>query len=198
MALDHSRCAHPRTPAGRAACRKAGGPSSNLHVNVAAGLTLRDPAEAKLDQVRRMAIQLIEYHLNGWTFAWDRSSRRYGQCRHGHREIGISRAQAISNPIDTTRDVVLHEIAHALVGHGAGHGPVWRAKCAEIGLIVSNRYVKVDVMPPGSWVGTCPNGHTTNKYRRPRNADRLACTLCCRAHNGGVWTAVYRFTWRQV
>lgn len=26
MAMDHTNCTHPRTPAGRAACRKAGGP----------------------------------------------------------------------------------------------------------------------------------------------------------------------------
>jgi hypothetical protein len=28
MAMDHTNCDHPRTPAGRAACRKAGGPGS--------------------------------------------------------------------------------------------------------------------------------------------------------------------------
>lgn len=41
MAMDHSNCAHPRTPAGRAACRKAGGPGA------AAGSTPNPPKTAK-------------------------------------------------------------------------------------------------------------------------------------------------------
>jgi hypothetical protein len=30
-------------------------------------------------------------------------------------------------------DTILHEIAHALVGHKEAHGPVWVAKAKEIG-----------------------------------------------------------------
>lgn len=31
------------------------------------------------------------------------------------------------------RDTVLHEVAHALVGPGKGHGDEWKAKCVEVG-----------------------------------------------------------------
>lgn len=41
MAMSHETCSHPRTPAGRAACRKAGGPGA------AAGSTPNPPKTAK-------------------------------------------------------------------------------------------------------------------------------------------------------
>ena len=34
---------------------------------------------------------------------------------------------------DVVRQTMLHEIAHALVGYEAAHGPVWKRKAAEIG-----------------------------------------------------------------
>ncbi len=42
MAMSHDACTHPRTPAGRSACRKAGGPDATKvakHVNFAIKLT---------------------------------------------------------------------------------------------------------------------------------------------------------------
>ena len=37
------------------------------------------------------------------------------------------------NSIEETKDVVLHEIAHALTGRGHGHDAVWKRMCIKVG-----------------------------------------------------------------
>jgi len=36
-------------------------------------------------------------------------------------------------PEEQVRDTILHEIAHAIAGHKAGHGWQWKAECRRIG-----------------------------------------------------------------
>ena len=67
-----------------------------------------------------------------WTFVWDtRAVRRYGQCRHRKREIGITKKLVLINTIEESKDVVLHEIAHALTGAGHGHDAAWKRMCVK-------------------------------------------------------------------
>lgn len=200
MGMDHSRCAHPRTPAGRAACRKAGGPTSSFTTNVAAGLTLRDPAEAHLDAIRRLARRLMDDHgLTDWRFAWDRSTRRYGECRHSAREIGISRALAAVNAVEQTTDTILHEIAHALCGPGKGHGPEWQRMAIRLGANPNRYYDSTKVAPAaGGWAGTCPTcGYVWIVRRLTERRKLQACTACCRRTNGGRWHRDHVFMWKQ-
>ena len=69
-----------------------------------------------------------------WTFVWDnRAVRRYGQCRYRKREIGVTKKLALINTIEESKDVVLHEIAHALTGAGHGHDAVWKRMCVKVG-----------------------------------------------------------------
>jgi predicted SprT family Zn-dependent metalloprotease len=197
MTINHASCSHPRTPAGRAACRKAGGPA--FTTNVAAGLTLRDPAEAKLADVRALALRLMaEFGVIGWRFCWDRSTKRFGECRHGMREIGISRALAAANPIEVTEDTIRHEIAHVLVGPGHRHNEVWKRMAVRVGARPDRYYDNTVVRPPaGSWTGVCPNGHRMVRYRLTERLKRSACTACCRTYNGGRFTSAYMFTWTR-
>ncbi len=37
------------------------------------------------------------------------------------------------SPITSFDDLILHEIAHANAGPGAGHGPIWKAEARRIG-----------------------------------------------------------------
>ena len=69
----------------------------------------------------------------GWTFSWDGSKKRFGLCSYGHRRIKMSRALTLVNDESEVRDTLLHEIAHALVGPGNGHGIVWKLKAQSIG-----------------------------------------------------------------
>ena len=47
--------------------------------------------------------------------------------------IWISRTHALEGSEEQIRDTVLHEIAHAIAGHEAGHGPLWKATARRIG-----------------------------------------------------------------
>ncbi len=118
--------------------------------------------------------KLTEYGLSGWTFKWDRSKRRFGQCRYRLKEIGISRELAELNDEATVFDTVLHEIAHALANVRGfireGHGRNWKDICVEIGAKPVRCYSSDQVVvPKGKVTGVCPVcGKTFEKSRMPK------------------------------
>lgn len=72
--------------------------------------------------------------LYGWTFEFNNRKGAFGLCRHSRRTIQLSRLLTQHANKAQVQQTIGHEIAHALVGPGAGHGPVWRAKMREMGL----------------------------------------------------------------
>lgn len=49
-----------------------------------------------------------------------------------HEEIRLSK-YLVEIPREQVIDVILHEIAHVIAGHEAGHGPKWKAACIKVG-----------------------------------------------------------------
>ena len=93
----------------------------------------RNGAE-RLDGVAGMARRLMDEHgLTGWTLAFVEAKRRLGDCHFRHRVIRISRTHALGGSKEQIRDTVLHEIAHAIAGREAGHGPLWKVTARRIG-----------------------------------------------------------------
>jgi hypothetical protein len=130
-----------------------------------------------LDQARRLAHELIDEHgLAGWRFEFDRAKRRAGICRHGQKVIGLSAPITRLHPETEVRDTLLHEIAHALAGPRAGHGPAWTATARRIGCSAERCVPEDAPAVPGSWVGVCSRGHSVDRHRRPERV--LLCTLC--------------------
>src|SRR3954469_8371460 len=131
----------------------------------------------ELDQAWRLAHELMDEHrLSGWRFEFDRAKRRAGVCRHGHRAIGLSAPITRLHPEAEVRDTVLHEIAHALAGPRAGHGPAWVATARRIGCS-GERWVPAGAPGvPGAWGGCCERGHSVDRHRRPERV--LLCTMC--------------------
>ncbi|MBZ2196753.1 SprT-like domain-containing protein [Occultella gossypii] len=119
---------------------------------------------------------MAEHGLTGWTFGFDNAKRRAGACRYDRRRITISRYLTALHEPAQVRDTLLHEIAHALAGHGAGHGPRWRRIALEIGCTAQRRVPAGAGEVPAPWVGTCPAGHEHARFRRPTRA--LACGRC--------------------
>ena len=83
-----------------------------------------------------MARSLMDVHgLHGWFLSTDRRATRAGACYEHFRTIVLSsnmlRNASVSDK--DVRNVVLHEIAHALVGASHQHDEVWRQKAIEIG-----------------------------------------------------------------
>ena len=108
--------------------------------NVSYGLLRRSGGEnarngaERLNGVAGMARQLMDEHgLTGWTLAFVEAKRRLGDCHFRHRVIRISRTHALEGSEEQIRDTVLHEIAHAIAGREAAHGPLWKVTARRIG-----------------------------------------------------------------
>lgn len=142
----------------------------------------RTLAAVDLEDAWTLAQRLMREHgLVGWRFEFDRAKRRAGICRHQQRVIGLSGPITRLHPEAEVRDTILHEIAHALAGPRAGHGPRWVATARRIGCS-GERCVSEDVPQlTGAWVGVCPRGHEVDRHRRPERV--LLCGRCRNAAN---------------
>lgn len=133
------------------------------------------------DEAAALARELMDRHgLRQWTFAFDRARRRLGCCDYRRRRITLSRAFVECNDLAAVRDVVLHEIAHALTP-GAGHGPRFKRTAADLGCSAGARVAPGAVVsPPFRYRLRCPHcGRCYHRYRKPSKA--LVCGPCLRS-----------------
>jgi predicted SprT family Zn-dependent metalloprotease len=146
---------------------------------------------ADLERVRRWADALIALHLDPavWTFGFDHARTRAGLCDYRAKRITVSRHLAGRYDDDEIHQVLLHEVAHALAGSAAGHGPRWKKVAAEIGYAGKRLHGGAIADDLATWVGTCPNGHEHFRYRRPTR--QLSCAKCSRRFD-----ADYLIAWR--
>ena len=81
-----------------------------------------------LVRVRLWADALIKLHLDPtvWSFGFDNAKRRAGLCNFTTKRITVSRYLASRFDDDEIHQILLHEVAHALAGPRAGHGPSWK------------------------------------------------------------------------
>lgn len=135
---------------------------------------------ADLDRVRTWADALIRMHLDPavWTFGFDSAKTRAGLCDYGRKHISVSRHLAGRFDDDEIHQVLLHEVAHAIAGSRAGHGPVWKRTARELGYVGSRLHDGAIASDLAPWVGRCPNGHEHYRYRRPTRP--LSCAKCSR------------------
>ena len=123
---------------------------------------------------------MAEHKLRGWVFCYNRGKRTLGMCDYTRKRIELSRYFVSHNEEAAVLDTVLHEIAHALAGERAGHGPKWRAVCERIGA-KPERLDREAVMPRGHWAATCPGcGSIHRRFRRPLLGRTYVCTSCGR------------------
>ena len=133
------------------------------------------------------AEQLVNEHMRdyglhdaGWVFRWDNSKNRFGVCKYTQRVIGLSVNLVRLNDQDQVLDTILHEIAHALVGHGHGHDDVWKAKCVEIGARPERCYQRDVPRPMGRWTATCQGCNAVyDRHKAPKTGTIYYCR--CRA-----------------
>ena len=139
-----------------------------------------------------MAEALLDAHLagRGWTFAFDRAVRRAGACHHADRRITLSRHLADRAEEAEVRQVLLHEVAHALAGHRAAHGARWRTVATGIGYTGSRLHEHPIAEHRATWLGSCPSGHEHRRFRRPTRD--TSCGLCSRRFSRDAL-----ITWRR-
>lgn len=142
-----------------------------------------------LERIEMAAKDLIRYYIPHYSFVWDRSKRRKGECRRHVQQIGISKPLAELNSFECMLLTVIHEIAHALSKHG--HGEDWKQMCLNLGGDGKRTYSSSEVVTPTKkWLGECPNCYKT--VRRHRRG-KMACATCCK----GVFNEDYLFIWKE-
>src|SRR5690606_35453529 len=129
---------------------------------------------------QRLAGELMRAHgLQSWSFTFNRRRCAMGICNYTHKRIELSLPYVARNDEASVRDTILHEIAHALAGRRAGHGPKWQAICRRLG--ATPERCGEAVMPEGRWRAVCPGCQRTfTRHRRPRRGASYWCRPCGR------------------
>jgi hypothetical protein len=123
------------------------------------------------------SLELAKQGLHGWTFGWGDTKRRLGVCKYRSKRIEIAEYYALHSARASVLDTLLHEIAHAIVGPGIGHGPAWKAAAIRLGATPKACDASTDVViKPGDWQATCSAcKRTVHLYRRPRALNGYRC-----------------------
>lgn len=144
---------------------------------------------AELTRVRVWAEALIRLHLDQqWRFEFDYAKTRFGLCDHTRRKISVSRYLAEQAEDDEVHQVLLHEVAHAMVGATVGHGPTWKKVAREIGYVGGRTHTSPAATETAKWLGVCPVGHEVIRFRRPSKS--TSCAKCSPRFNRN-----YLITW---
>lgn len=152
-------------------------------------------------EVEKLTLTLMEEHglyWPTWGFRLTRHKLKLGRCvynRYGGGTIEISK-NWLHLPYDQIRDTILHEIAHALAGHGAKHGPAWKKVCIRIGAKPDEfADLRSQERVEFKWTGICVNGHRIERHALTEKGRGLACGRCCRELNEGRFSPFYLFDW---
>ncbi len=130
-----------------------------------------------LNDAKSLALSLINLHIPGWSFGFDNASSKFGRCFFKTKHISLSGPLTTLNSEHDVRDTILHEIAHALAGHAAGHGLLWRHQARRLGASDKRCFGEHIVKPQGSFMAMCPN--CSKIYRRTRPPKRVrSCGAC--------------------
>ena len=141
--------------------------------------------------VRREAEQLLRTHLDdAWTFAFDNAKRRAGACDYRRRRITVSRYLSARYDDETNRQILLHEVAHALAGPRAGHGTAWLRIARGLGYTGGTTHHGETATDLAPWVGVCPAGHVAYRHRRATRA--TSCAQCA-----PTFDERHLFAWRR-
>jgi predicted SprT family Zn-dependent metalloprotease len=140
-------------------------------------------------QAETLAISLIKKHGlldKGWCFEFDNSVRRFGVCKYYNKTIGLSKKLVELNDEEQVKDTILHEIAHAIVGRGNGHGQKWKEVCIRIGAKPERCYSSEDTSTPElkyyAKCGACGTEHQKARLKY-KNARRS-----CKCQSGKDWS----------
>lgn len=157
-----------------------------------------------------LAKQLLNQHgLDTFLVKFDNAKRRFGLCRNEKKVISISLPLLNLNDEARVRDVILHEIAHALHYNKYErrslflrrsrqvHGETWKEIARSIGCNGLRCYSVVKAQgslapvqkPPARFIYQCPECMKISETHRHSNS---ACGVCCKKYNRGIYSELYR------
>lgn len=127
-----------------------------------------------------------------WLFRFNNRKRGMGLCVYPKLasnlagRIELSRHLVERNDLDEVLDTILHEIAHALAGPDAGHGPRWKEMCQKVG--ANPERCGEANMPQGAWQARCPScSKVYHRHRKPKCITRHYCPPCGRVDGSLTW-----------
>lgn len=140
----------------------------------------------------RLARSLMNEHgLHDWTLTLDRAKTRAGAMFPRQRRISLSGPLTRVHSEEQVRDTILHEIAHALVGHQHGHDRVWKAKARELGASDQRCFSSEEARELAPFIGICPAGHEVRRHKRPTRL--VSCSRCSSRYDPN---SIFEWTYR--
>jgi len=155
------------------------------------GMRFQRMSITKLDYVAAMAERLMaeSLDLGKWSFAFDSGKRRAGLCDHTNKRISLSKHMSNLHSVDQSKQVMLHEIAHALAGVKHGHDAQWLRIATDLGYRNEKISAKLVDEEHARWLGVCSAGHRYYRYRKPTR--QSSCAKCSKKFDPRyliVWT----------
>jgi predicted SprT family Zn-dependent metalloprotease len=129
--------------------------------------------------LEKAELLLCKYGLLDWTVVVDRSVRRAGCCYAYQKRVSLSYYLLTSDNIseDDIINIILHEVAHAIVGVEHGHDEVWKEKAVQIGSD-GNRCHTLQFAKPKAYV-FCPCGRIAKSlFRVKKQWLSKTCSVC--------------------
>lgn len=126
-----------------------------------------------------LATKLIKKHLGKkWQLKLNKRHTSLGRCDYERKLIELSVHFIDHNDTDAVTEIILHEIAHALAGENANHGPLWAEQCRRLN-IEPTRVYHDKKMPDGKWVAVCNKcTRRYNKQYKPALGFQYLCPKC--------------------
>ena len=147
-----------------------------------------------LARIEIWARALIRLHLDEtWSFGFDSAKRRLGACHYQAKRITVSRYLVPLLEDDEIHQTLLHEVAHAIAGPEANHNAEWLRVARELGYEGDARHPSPGAVDLAPWVGECPNGHLSYRYREPQR--EASCGRCARHFTR---SALIRWEYREI
>jgi predicted SprT family Zn-dependent metalloprotease len=110
---------------------------------------------------------IAEYGLYGWKAELDNGKKRAGACHYSRRVLSFSQHILPNASDEDVLETIRHEVAHAIVGHSAGHGPAFKRQLIEMG--GTGRRTHSMATPELRWKATCPtHGAIGTRRTRPQ------------------------------
>lgn len=144
-------------------------------------MNVQDALDMSRAELRRLS--LADRWLHEWRIeANPRLKRALGRCHYRKKLLELSEAFIDANDWHAVRDVLLHEVAHAMAP-GDGHGAQFAKACRMLG--VSNRACGRlsdydGAAPTWATVCTCCGKRTGESFRkRPARSIVRRVSRCC-------------------
>lgn len=152
----------------------------------------------ELNKARDLAEKLLYKHgLTNYTIVFDNATQRFGCCKVNKQIISLSRPLTILNSEEVVKDIILHEIAHALdykIHRNRGHGRTWKEICMDLGTSYERCFSDEVITPKPKYITFCRN--CNYKSNSERKSTRIACGVCCRKYNNNKFTKEYLLTFK--